>query len=82
MHGNHLKSMATAGGGLFAVLLIFGVPLGRALGYAVSLACPLMMVGMMVMMGRGHGRGHDGHAGLNADGAEQPPHDGNEHAST
>lgn len=56
MHGNHVKHMLIAGGGLLVVLIVAGVPLGTALPYAVALACPLMMVAMM-------GRGQSGHAG-------------------
>ena len=64
-NGKHLKYMLLIGGGLFAVLLVSGVPLGTALSYAALLACPLMMVGMMFMMG--HGNGSNGHAGCGHD---------------
>ena len=64
-NGKHLKYMLLVGGGLFAVLLVAGVPLSTALSYAVLLACPLMMVGMMFMMG--HGNGSSGHAGCGHD---------------
>jgi hypothetical protein len=53
MMRNHLKQMLLAGVAVLAVLLIAGVPFGRAVPYAVTLACPLMMVAMMWMMGRG-----------------------------
>lgn len=62
MHGNHVKHMLIAGGGLLVVLIVAGVPLGTALPYAVALACPLMMVAMMLMMGRGRAGGGHGKA--------------------
>lgn len=67
MHGNHMKHMLMAGGGLLVVLLVAGVPLGTELPYAIALACPLMMVAMIVMMGRGQaGQGRGGHAEAHA----------------
>lgn len=81
MHGKHLKGMTIAGGGLLGVLLLSGVPFGRALGYAASLACPLIMVGMMAMMGRGH-KGHTGHSSSSPDNTEARAEDNQQHAST
>lgn len=81
MHGKHLKGMAVVGGGLFAVLLLAGVPFGRALGYAASLACPLMMVGMMAMMGRGH-KSHPSHSSSGPGTVETLSDDEQQHASS
>ena len=57
---NHLKHMIIGGVAVFALLLAFGVDVGKALPWALLLACPLMMVGMMWSMNRGHG-GHGEH---------------------
>lgn len=53
---SHMKHMAAGFAGLFAVLVVAGVPVTTALGYAVALACPLMMVTMM--FGGHHRTGH------------------------
>ncbi|HEX2905208.1 MAG TPA: DUF2933 domain-containing protein [Jatrophihabitans sp.] len=60
-NGKHLKYMLLIGGGLFAVLLVAGVPLSAALSYALLLACPLMMVWMMLSMPSHDGSEHSGH---------------------
>ncbi len=52
---SHIKYMLFGGVGLFAVALLFGVPLQSALFFGILLACPLMMIFMM----RGHGEGSD-----------------------
>ena len=50
---SHLKYMVLGGGGLFVLLLAFGVAPQSAVFLAIALACPLMMVFMM--------GGHSGH---------------------
>lgn len=74
MHGNHLKQMLLAAGGVFVVLLVAGVPLGKALPYTFALACPLMMVLMMRSGGHGQHGGHD-----HAHGEQPQPPQGIEH---
>jgi hypothetical protein len=68
----HLTQMLYVAAGLFAVLVLTGVPLGTALTYGVLLACPLMMVWMLILMG-GQGHGHEHHH-READAAARPPH--------
>lgn len=69
MNGKHVKQMLLVGGGLLAVLVLAGVPLGAALPYALLLACPVMMMAMMFFMGGGGLGGHHGHV----DGRGGPP---------
>lgn len=71
---NHLKHMVIAGVGVFALLLIFGVDVGKALPWAALLACPLMMVAMMWTMNRGQG-GHGGHGNARDQGNTVQPSD-------
>lgn len=59
---NHLMHMVIAGVGIFGLLLVLGVDVGKALPWAALLACPLMMVAMMWTMNRGQG-GHGSSTG-------------------
>ena len=67
MHGQHMKYLFVAAGGLVVGLLAAGSSVQSLLPFLLLLACPLMMVVMMRAMGghgghAGHGTGHDSSA--------------------
>jgi hypothetical protein len=72
MHAKHLTYMVGGAAAAFAVMLLVGVPLAKALPYALLLACPLMMIAMMASMRRGDSHGVAGHDRTQDPATDQP----------